>query len=181
MGLGLTPSQTIGPFFDFALPWQGGERLVAEGARDAIRIEGAVVDGDSAPITDALVEIWQADPEGRYPGHDAESFRGFGRCPTDEAGGFWFKTVKPGSVPGPGGTAQAPHLAVSVFARGLLRRLITRMYFPAEEANERDPVLALVEDTGRRETLIARRLGDGIFGFDIRLQGAKETVFFDLE
>jgi protocatechuate 3,4-dioxygenase alpha subunit len=179
--LGLTPSQTIGPFFGFALPWQGGERLVADGTRDAVRIEGAVTDGEAMPVTDALVEIWQADPDGRYRGRDADGFVGFGRCPTDAAGRFRFLTIRPGSVTGPGGAAQAPHLLVSVFARGLLRRLVTRIYFPDEVANERDPVLALIGDPCRRRTLIARRLGDRIFGFDIHLQGGEETVFFDLE
>jgi protocatechuate 3,4-dioxygenase alpha subunit len=186
--LGSTPSQTVGPFFGFALPYDAGPGLVDEGHPDAIRIEGVVYDGAGAPVPDALIEIWQANQAGRYahPDDDREElplddgFLGFGRCATDPDGRFWFRTLKPGAVPGPGGAPQAPHVAVNVLARGLLRQLPTRIYFPDEaEANAADPVLAAIEDAAARETLIAREDG-GVLRFDIRLQGDSETVFFDV-
>ncbi len=181
-----TPSQTIGPFFRFALPYDGSERMVAPGAPGAARIEGRVFDGEGAPVPDAMIEIWQADRAGRYaqptnPKPDARGrdFIGFGRCCTDLDGRFRFVTVKPGRVPGPGGQLQAPHVDVSVFARGLLRRLVTRMYFPDEEAaNAADPVLATL-DPAARSTLVANAEG-GILRFDIHLQGDRETTFFAL-
>jgi protocatechuate 3,4-dioxygenase alpha subunit len=182
-----TPSQTVGPFFNIGLPGEGRSELLAPGDEGAIRVEGTILDGEGEPVIDALVEIWQANRAGRYAHpEDAreelpleEGFGGFGRCETDDEGGYWFVTVKPGRVPGPGGAMQAPHIAVSVFARGLLKQLITRMYFPDEEdANEADPVLASVEPE-RRSTLIAREDG-GVLRFDIRLQGDGETVFFDV-
>jgi protocatechuate 3,4-dioxygenase alpha subunit len=151
-----------------------------------IRVEGCVVDGDGKVLPDALVEIWQADDQGRYA-HPADrrqqasnSFRGFGRCPTDKDGRFCFETIKPGAVPGPDGTTQAPHINVGVFSRGILKRLFTRIYFADEPANARDPILALVP-AERRSTLMARpeAKNPSVFRFDIRLQGADETVFFD--
>jgi protocatechuate 3,4-dioxygenase alpha subunit len=185
----LTPSQTVGPFFAYCLtPGEYPFRAVfspdlttpdAAGAR--IRIEGRIVDGDGAPVPDAMVEIWQADGEGRYRGHHPAlanaAFRGFGRAECDPLGGFAFTTVKPGRVPGPNGTAQAPHIAVGIFARGLLIRLITRIYFPDED-NAGDPVLALVPEE-RRGTLVSVPAGEGVYRFDIRLQGEGETVFFE--
>ena len=189
MTLPPTPSQTIGPFFHYALPYEGGERLVEPGDPDALRIVGTVLDGAGEPVTDALVEIWQANRAGRYPHPEdrrddlplEENFTGFGRCPTDAEGRFEFLTVKPGPVPGPDGeTPQAPHIAVSVFARGLLRRVVTRIYFPdEEEANASDPLLSSIEDAGERSTLIAELL-DGGCHFDIRLQGEDQTVFLDV-
>jgi len=134
-----------------------------------------------------MVEIWQADGDGRYPGDGTagrpnSGFFGFGRAACDEAGEFAFRTVKPGAVPGTGGRLQAPHVDVGIFARGLLRRLFTRIYFPDEPANQADPILALVA-ADRRATLIAQRDGtaDGLplYRFDIALQGAQETVFFE--
>jgi protocatechuate 3,4-dioxygenase, alpha subunit len=173
-----TPSQTVGPFFNIGLPGQDRSELVAAGAEGALRIEGIVYDGEGEPVVDALIEIWQADPSGRYPDGNSE-FRGFGRCETDEEGRYWFVTVKPGPVPAPGEGMQAPHISVSVFARGLLKRVTTRVYFPDEsEANEADPVLASVEPE-RRPTLVAREDGE-VLRFDIRLQGDDETVFFDV-
>jgi len=160
----LTPSQTVGPFFGVGLPFEKGEQLAPPGSAGVMRIEGQVLDGKGEPVPDALLEIWQ-------PG------TGFGRARTDSEGAFSFTAVKPGPVPAPDGPVQAPHFNVTVFARGLLRHLVTRMYFPDEtEANAADPVLNLVEPA-RRETLIAKHC-DGVLHFDVRLQGERETVFF---
>jgi protocatechuate 3,4-dioxygenase alpha subunit len=176
MGSGPTPSQTIGPFFHDALLDEDRSELVASDHPGAIRIEGAVYDGAGDPVSDAMVEIWQADPAGRYD----EGFSGFGRTGTDAGGSFSFVTVKPGPVPGPVGGTQAPHIMVSVFARGLLKRLVTRIYFPDEgDANASDPVLSAIEDPEHRRTLVARDEG-GALRFDIRLQGENETAFFEL-
>jgi protocatechuate 3,4-dioxygenase alpha subunit len=159
-----TPSQTVGPFFGFALPYEGGAEL----APDGIEIHGTVTDGDGQPVPDALIEIWQADADGRY----RPDF-GFGRCPTGVDGRYRFVTIKPGPLQG-----QAPHIAVSVLARGLLQRLVTRIYFPDEpEANAVDPVLQSVEDPQARAALVATEDDDGLH-FDIHLQGDRETAFF---
>jgi protocatechuate 3,4-dioxygenase alpha subunit len=183
-----TPSQTVGPFFGFALPREGGAELVAPDAPGALRIEGRVLDGEGDPVDDALVEIWQANRAGRYAHPDdprddlplEEGFTGFGRCATDAEGRFAFVTVKPGAVPGADGAPQAPHIDVSVFARGLLNRLVTRIYFPDEpEANASDPTLTAIEDPAVRATLVAAAQ-DGVLRHDIRLQGDPETVFFEL-
>jgi protocatechuate 3,4-dioxygenase alpha subunit len=170
-----TPSQTVGPFFNIGLPGDRTE-VVAPGTDGAVRIEGVVYDAEG-PVVDALIEIWQAAPSGRY---DEPGFAGFGRAETDpQDGSYAFTTVKPGRVPGPDGALQAPHILVSVFARGLLKRLATRVYFEDEaEANAADPVLGAV-DPGRRDTLVARREGN-TYRFDVRLQGHGETVFFDV-
>ena len=190
MTLPLTPSQTAGPFFAIGLPWPAGPYVVPEGTPGAITIGGRVLDGAGVPVTDALVETWQADPDGRFahPGDPrgsdaAPAFRGFGRCPTDAAGRYRVITLRPGWVPSPGGDREAPHLNVSVFARGLLDRVVTRIYFPDEQAaNLADPVLRAIGDPDRRATLVAAaRPGQpGEFRFDIRLQGPRETVFFDV-
>ncbi len=173
---GLTPSQTVGPFLHLVLAWPDGPEVVPEGTPGGWWVRGEVTDGAGQPVVDALVETWQADPEGRY---DAPGFRGFGRCPTDAEGRWGIYTVKPGHVAGFDGRLQAPHLAVSVFARGLLDRVVTRIYFADEAAaNTDDPVLALV-DAASRPTLIAVSTGAG-YRFDIRLQGDDETVFFDI-
>jgi protocatechuate 3,4-dioxygenase alpha subunit len=157
-----TPSQTVGPFFSFALDW--GEEA-AQVVADGIRVFGQVLDGAGEPVPDALVETWQ--PEG------------FGRCCVDAEGRFAFTTVKPARVAGFDDRVQAPHIDVSVFARGLLKRLVTRIYFPDEaEANAADPALALIEDPGLRETLIAAPERDGSLRFDIHLQGDHQTAFF---
>ncbi len=183
-----TPSQTIGPFFHYALFAEDLSELVSPDHPDAIRVEGTIFDGAGEIVPDAMVEIWQANAAGRYnhPEDDREDilldedFSGFGRAPTDENGGFSFVTVKPGSVPGPDRGAQAPHILVSVFARGVLKRLATRIYFPDEEdANDHDPVLASVGDASLRASLVACE-EDGAFRFDIHLQGEKQTVFFDV-
>jgi protocatechuate 3,4-dioxygenase alpha subunit len=179
---GSTPSQTVGPFFAFGLPFEGGERLVEPSDPDAVQVVGAVYDGAGDPIDDALVEIWQANRAGRYRHPEdtreelplEDGFIGFGRCPTDAQGRFGFVTVKPGAVP-----PEAPHINVTVLARGLLLHLFTRIYFPGEPANETDPVLASIDDPAMRETLVARAL-DGAVRFDIHLQGERQTAFFDV-
>ena len=173
----LTPSQTVGPFFGVGLPFEKGEEIAQPGSAATIRVEGQVLDGNGDPVPDALLEIWQPDDRGRYGTVADGQATGFGRCRTDTEGAFSFITVKPGATPAPDGRAQAPHLNVTVFARGLLRHLVTRMYFPDEpEANATDPVLILV-DPSRRATLMAKNCG-GVLHFDIRLQGEWETVFF---
>ena len=189
---GTTPSQTIGPFHRIMVPWEGAAELVAPGDPDAIRIEGRILDGAGQPVDDSVVEIWQANVHGRYAHVEdtrevplVAGFDGFGRAITDGDGRFTIVTVKPGCVPGNGDTVQAPHMSLSVFARGLLKHLVTRVYFPDEAAaNENDPVLLSIEDVGRRETLVAvRQEGEGtppVYEFDIHLQGARETVFFDV-
>ena len=189
---GLTPSQTVGPFFHYALTPRsyGGVELVTnqvatpDAAGERIRIEGYVLDGDGEPIIDAMLEIWQPDGEGRFangtePGANT-GFAGFGRCDVDSNGFFSFETVMPGRVPGPGGTMQAPHIDLGILARGVLRRLFTRIYFEGQPSNEGDAILALVPE-GRRPTLVAERRERGeqvAYLFNIRLQGDGETVFF---
>ena len=185
MTLIVTPSQTVGPFFAIGLTWPDGPLVVPEGAEGAIRLHGTIYDGAGDPIPDAVVETWQADPDGIYhhpddPRGADSSFRGFGRAGTDDEGRWWVNTVKPGPVPGPGGTTQAPHIEVSVFARGLLQRVVTRIYFPDEEAaNAADPVLAALPATATSDTLIAAESDDG-YRFDVHLQGEHETVFFSV-
>ena len=186
MTFATTPSQTVGPFFALGLPWDSGPHAVPEGAAGAIKIAGVLRDGAGEPVPDGLIETWQADPEGRFAdlhthgGPSAlEGFRGFARCPTADDGGYRIVTAKPGALPGPGGSTHAPHVNVSVFARGMLNRCVTRVYFADEErANAADPVLASVP-AARRATLLARPIDDG-YRFDIRLQGPEETVFFDV-
>jgi protocatechuate 3,4-dioxygenase alpha subunit len=176
----MTPSQTIGPFFGFALPWPAGPHVVPEETPGAIRIHGRVLDGKGEPVNDALVESWQCDPQGRFAGGGAASwFRGYGRAPTDREGTYALVTVKPGTIR-VGGLAHAPHVLLMVHARGLLKRVSTRVYFPDEpEANTADPTLAAVADGAQRATLIAAA-SQGGYRFDIRLQGESETVFFDV-
>ena len=184
--LGLTPSQTVGPYLKIGL--FGGpftSDLVDESDPRAIRIRGVLLDSAGDPVPDGMVEIWQANAAGRYahPADDREDvpleagFTGFGRSGTEDAGHFEFVTVKPGRVPWVDDRLQAPHLLVGIFARGLLKRVATRMYFPDEEvANAEDPVLLGLEPE-ERATLVARA-EDGAFRFDIVLQGAGHTTFF---
>jgi protocatechuate 3,4-dioxygenase alpha subunit len=187
---GLTPSQTIGPFLAIGLPWPDGPEAARPAAPGVITITGTVTDGAGDPVPDALVETWQADPDGRFDHPDDPrgarpypGFRGFARSATDPAGGYRVVTLRPGPLPAPGGGTEAPHLDVTVFARGLLDRVVTRIYLPDEAAaNAADPVLAAVP-ADRRPTLIATVPpgGDpGRYRFDIRLQGTGETVFFAL-
>ena len=178
--MNLTPSQTVGPFFSHALPWPDGPHVVAPGTPGSFWLRGRVLDGAGEPVPDALVESWQAGPDGRF----AEAarpgvFRGFGRCGTDADGRWAILTVRPGSVPDQQDRPQAPHIDLAVFARGLLDRVVTRVYLPEEaDANAADLVLASVEPA-RRDTLVAVRTGDG-YHFDITLQGDRETVFFSV-
>jgi protocatechuate 3,4-dioxygenase alpha subunit len=176
MNLPTTPSQTVGPFFRIGLEGLNSDSTGAEGPHLVIR--GQVLDGIGQPVPDAVLEIWQADARGQYAQARADSgFKGFCRLPTGSDGRFRFSTVKPGSVPGPGGAAQAPHVVVLVFMRGLLKHLMTRIYFPGEAGNGADPILRLVPEA-RRATLIARAVA-GELEWDVRLQGNDETVFFD--
>jgi protocatechuate 3,4-dioxygenase, alpha subunit len=180
--IGATPSQTVGPFFSLGLPWEDGPFVVPSETPGAIRLRGHVFDGAGDPVPDALVETWQADPAGRFPHPDdprgpADGFRGFGRCPTETDGAWEIVTLKPGPVPGFDGALQAPHVDVSLFARGLLDRVVTRIYFGDEpEANATDPVLARL-DPDRRATLIAAP-AEGGYTIDFHLQGDCETAFF---
>lgn len=188
----LTSSQTVGPFFSPALLRGDARRNVliqAETAGERIRIEGHVLDGDGVAVPDALVEIWQANAHGRY-NHPADQgpalldpfFVGFGRSGTAEDGTYWFETVKPGPVTFDGRQSQAPHICVTVFSRGLLNHLATRLYFEDEPSNALDPVLRCVPDC-RRATLLTRRESGGavvVYRFDIVLQGANETAFFSV-
>lgn len=194
---GPTPSQTIGPFFRFGMDWFEPRDLVAPGSPGAITISGTVFDGAGDPVPDASIEIWQADADGAFPanapagvahpkggaahaGGDAvagpgwvgDGWHGWGRCMTDGSGSFTFTTVKPGSVGG-----EAPHIAVTLFCRGVLQRLVTRIYFPDETAaNAADPALVAAGD--RAATLVATADGAGQLHHDIHLQGEHETVFF---
>lgn len=188
---GLTPSQTVGPFLAIELPWPDGSLVVPADTAGAIVITGTVLDGAGQPLPDALVETWQAGPDSRFDHPDdprgasapaVAGFRGFGRSATDAAGRYRIVTVRPGPLPAPGGGTEAPHLDVSVFARGLLDRVVTRIYLGDEAAaNAADPVLSAIEPS-RRDTLIAQQAEDrpGEFRFDIHLQGESETVFFDV-
>jgi len=185
-----TPSQTVGPFFAIGMPWDGGPLAVPEDTPGAIRISGTVHDGAGMPVPDSMIETWQCDPFGHFAdlhGYGERSqlagFRGFARFAAEDGDGrFEILTVKPGRLPGPpaggsGITMQAPHIDVSVFARGMLHRAVTRIYFADEaEANAADPVLASVP-AERRSTLLAHPV-DGGYQIDIHLQGERETVFF---
>lgn len=178
MSLQATTSQTVGPYLHIGLTWLIAENLAPAGvAGERVSIEGRVIDGDGKPVNDALVEIWQANAEGRY---GEKGFRGFGRCATDDEGVFRFRTIKPGRVPGPGTKRQAPHIAVNVFMRGQLKQLVTRIYFPDEPGNAEDAVLGLVP-ADRRGTLIAKKEAGkaGVLEWNIILQGRDETIFFD--
>ncbi|MCI0712345.1 MAG: protocatechuate 3,4-dioxygenase subunit alpha [Chloroflexi bacterium] len=184
-----SPSQTVGPFFEYG-PIYGGEDILVneQTSGERIRITGRVIDGEGAPVVDALIEIWQADANGIY-NHPADPgfanvdahFRGFGRSETVNDGMFFFKTIKPGAVAFDDSTLQAPHINVHVFARGMLIHAHTRLYFSDEAANDHDPVLYSIEG-GRRKTLIAQRENGpdlSTYRLDIVLQGDNETVFFN--
>ncbi len=189
MSLRSTTSQTVGPFFKIGLNWLYRDNLIGEGVSgERVTVQGRVIDGDGAGVPDAVIEIWQANAHGKYA-HPEDwqdqlvepGFTGFGRVPTDSQGGFRFTTIKPGAVPGPQGKQQAPHLMISILMRGLLKRLTTRMYFPEDPRNGADPILNLVPST-RRSTLIATSPPgkSGMLEWNVMLQGANETVFFDV-
>ncbi len=169
-----TASQTIGPFWHLIdePDWSDLTRFGAEG--ETIVLTGKVYDGAGHVVADAAVEIWQVSPS------TSDRFPGFGRCRTDANGSFRFITLKPGPVPGTGNTQQAPHVAISIFARGLLQAVITRLYFQHEPLNETDPVLSLIENEARRCTLLAQQVSLGMWQLDIRLQGDNETVFMQV-
>jgi protocatechuate 3,4-dioxygenase alpha subunit len=182
-----TPSQTVGPYLRIGLAALAADAIAPPGgAGERLTIEGRVVDGDGKPIGDAVLEIWQADAGGKYAHAEdaskrgAGEFRGFGRVLSDAGGVFRFTTIKPGPVPGPKGAMQAPHLVVTVFARGLLKHLLTRIYFPDDPGNAADPILLLVP-AERRATLVAKRSpqAKATLQWNLVLQGENETVFFD--
>ena len=200
----ITPSQTVGPFFAYGLTpvgrcnwdpngsysWKNSAEstlVTPDVSGTRIRIEGTVHDADNAPINDCMIEIWQADAQGRYAspqdtrGLPNSGFKGFGRSATDKAGLFVFDTIKPGVVPGPGGKDQAPHIVVAIFSRGMLRQVYTRLYFSDEPANATDPILNLVP-ADRRGTLIAHKESGEppVYRFNVHMQGDKETVFFEI-
>ncbi|MET3803361.1 protocatechuate 3,4-dioxygenase alpha subunit [Nakamurella sp. UYEF19] len=187
MTAGLTPSQTVGPYLSIGLAWVDGVFAAEPGSPGGFWLRGKLFDGAGQPVPDGLVESWQADPDGwfaspedprgarEYPG-----FRGYARSSTDSEGAFEIFTVKPGRVPDGQGGLQAPHIDLSVFARGMLDRVVTRVYFEDEiDANDADPVLALLPDDETRGTLVAKVSADG-YRMDIHLQGELETVFFAL-
>lgn len=175
MNLVATASQTVGPYFHIGLDRLCVSDLAGNAAGEKLVFRGRVLDGDGKPVNDALIELWQADPHGKF---GQSGFAGFGRVATDDSGGFRFTTLKPGCVPGPDGAPQAPHIAVAVFMRGLLRHLVTRIYFPGEPGNAADAVLGRVP-AERRATLIAKKTDDGMLEWNVILQGRDETVFFD--
>ncbi len=174
MALAATASQTIGPYWHLIEHAEMADLLRFGATGEAITVTGTITDGAGGPVADAAVEIWQTSPP------MSDTFPGFGRARTDAEGRFAFRTLKPGPVPGLGNAQQAPHLAVTIMARGILRGLTTRLYFQDEPLNDTDPVLSLIDDPARRATLIAQRSGDGAWTLDIRLQGENETVFMDI-
>ena len=194
---GVTPSQTVGPYFAYGLTSNGkyewndafsNNLVTADTSGERVRVEGRVFDGDGKPVPDCMLEIWQADAQGRFAdpqdkrAQPNSSFKGFGRCGTDANGGYAFDTIKPGTVPDPDGKPQAPHLVLAIFARGMLLQNYSRIYFGGEPANAADPVLALVP-VARRATLIAQQAhcnGNAVYRLDIHLQGDNEMVFFDV-
>lgn len=172
-----TPSQTAGPFFSLGLNWEGAQNLVDPDQPQAVLLEGRVWDGAGEPVPDAMLEIWQADEDGRFPPESRVGWSGFGRSLTDEEGAYRFLTVKPGRVASAAGRIQAPHIELQIFGRGLLRQLSTRIYFPDErEANRVDPLLASIPDLRFRATLVGLATDAGL-RFDVVLQGQHETVF----
>ena len=193
---GITPSQTVGPYFAYGLTPSGkyawndafiNNLVTPDTSGDRIRVGGKVFDGDGQVVPDCMLEIWQADAQGRFADPQDKralpnsTFRGFGRCGTDANGAYCFETIKPGQVADPDGKPQAPHIVLAVYARGMLLHLYTSIYFDGEAANAADSVLALVP-ADRRSTLIATRQAGaaGVYHFDVHLQGDNETAFFDV-
>lgn len=186
MSLLLTAAQTVGPFVSIGFEKASVPDVAPAGvAGERVVITGKIVDGDGLPVTDAVIETWQANSYGKYAHPDdaqekllEENFKGFGRVLTDAQGGFRLTTVKPGKVAGPDGKEQAPHITVVIFMRGLLKQLMTRIYFADEAANASDAVLSRVP-MARRATLMAAKSADGSLQWNVHLQGPNETVFFD--
>lgn len=185
MSLQSTPWQTVGPYYRLGLePLYHTQIAPPEAKGERITVTGTVFDGLGNPVSNAVLELWQADADGIYDhaedprrdAHDA-AFHGWGRVPTDAQGRFSFSTIKPGRVPGLKGAAQAPHLVALVFMRGLLKAAPTRIYFSDEASNGEDGILALVPEA-RRETLVARQTAPGQYAWDVKMQGERETVFF---
>jgi protocatechuate 3,4-dioxygenase, alpha subunit len=183
----VTPSQTVGPYLRIGLDWARGADVVPPGTPGAVTVCGILYDGAGTPVPDGMIETWQADPAGRFAHPDdprgaaepaVPGFLGFGRSCTDADGRWEIRTVLPGALPAEEGE-QAPHLDVSVFARGLLDRVVTRVYFDGQPGNATDPVLAALP-ADRRATLVAERTGDAEYRLDLHLQGERETVFFAL-
>lgn len=181
----LTPSATVGPYLSIGLNWPDGSDAVEPGVSGTLTIGGTLYDGAGQPVPDGLIETWQADPDGRFDHPDdprgarrRPGWRGFGRCPTGPTGQYLIRTIKPAMLPAEHGQLQAPHLDVSVFARGMLNRVITRIYFPDEiEANAIDPVLVSIR-ASERSRLVAIAAGPGQLRFDVYLQGDRQTPFF---
>lgn len=188
MSLRATGSQTVGPYFHLGATSLKKDDLIGPGVSgEKVILQGRVIDGDGKPVSDAMLKIWQANAHGKYSHPEdlqdkpvEEGFKGFGRVMTDKDGVFHLTTVKPGRVAGLGDSLQAPHLVVTFFARGLLKHLITRIYFPDEPSNAEDAVLKLVPPD-RRATLIAKRVpgAENVLEWNVVLQGGDETVFFD--
>ena len=188
MSLLLTASQTVGPFIAISVEPVRIEDVAPAGvAGERVTLRGRVLDGEGKPVTDALIETWQANSHGKYAHPEdvqekllEDNFKGLGRVLTNADGAFQITTIKPGRVPGPGGVPQAPHLVAVIFMRGLLKHLVTRVYFPGDPANTDDPVLKVVP-AGRRGTLIAKTVATepGVLEWNVNLQGNHETVFFD--
>ncbi|MFL5254712.1 MAG: protocatechuate 3,4-dioxygenase subunit alpha, partial [Rhodopila sp.] len=172
--LSATAHQTIGPYWHLIEHEEMADLLRFGATGEPVTVSGTITDGSDQPVADAAVEIWQTSPPA------SDTFPGYGRCRTDATGRFTFRTLKPGPVPGVGNAQQAPHLAVTIMARGILRGLTTRLYFKDEPLNETDPVLSLIDDPARRATLIAQPAGAGRWELDIRLQGEAETVFMEI-
>jgi protocatechuate 3,4-dioxygenase alpha subunit len=186
MTLIATPPQTVGPFFHIGCSRLTQSNVAGKNTPGIhVSVEGRILDGDGNPVPDAMIEIWQADASGKYAQTQDKlldpKFKGYARVATDQNGRFRFTTIRPGPVPGPGETTQAPHLAISIFMRGLMKRLVSRIYFPDDPANASDPILKLVDPT-RLKTLIARKSENSpdTIHWDVILQGKDETVFFDL-
>jgi protocatechuate 3,4-dioxygenase alpha subunit len=194
---GLTPSQTVGPFFKYGLTPNGqydwndaftNNLVTPDVSGERLRVEGRVFDGDGQPVPDCMLEIWQADAQGRFSDPQDKralpnsTFKGFGRCGTDANGDYAFDTIRPGLVPDADGKPQAPHLLLAIFARGMLLHLYTRIYFEGEAGNATDSVMALVPAARRTALIATRQPGNGtaVYRFDVRLQGKDETVFFDI-
>lgn len=188
MSLYGTAQQTVGPYLHIGLTWLNTDRIAVAGVHGTrFTVQGRLLDGDHVGVNDGMIEIWQANAQGKYAHPEDKQkkplepgFKGFGRIPTNAKGAFRFSTIKPGSVPGPDGMSQAPHLVVSVFMRGQLKHLATRIYFPDEPTNAKDPILRLVPPA-RRGTLIAKKVAgrSGVLEWNVILQGKGETVFFD--